>query len=94
MPPNEAEDYFDQLKSDQENSNKLLADYFAASDKLFLCEEKLAENLAHQLKPFEAVYKKVQKHTAFRASMFSLFLNPSDNCELELFKYERDYENY
>ena len=90
----EPEDFFETLESDQQKSNELLAKFFLHSDRLFEAEEKLAENLSHQLKPFEAVYQRVQKHTAFRSAMFSLFLDPSDNEQLELFKYERDYENY
>jgi len=90
----EPEDFFETLDSDQEESNKLLAKFFLHSDRLFAAEEKLAENLSHQLKPFEAVYKRVQKHTQFRSAMFSLFLDPNDDCQLELFKYERDYENF
>ena len=85
---------FKVAKAIKDYSNKLLAKFFLHSDRLFEAEEKLAENLSHQLKPFEAVFKRVQKHTAFRSAMFSLFLDPSDNEQLELFKYERDYENY
>ena len=54
----EPEDFFETLESDQQKSNELLAKFFLHSDRLFEAEEKLAENLSHQLKPFEAVYKR------------------------------------
>ena len=92
MPPHDEEtDDFESLEDDNEES--LLKNYHDCSQKLFDAELQLAEHLAHKLKPYEAVYKRVQKHTSFRSAMFSLFLDPNDDCQLELFKYERDYED-
>ena len=95
MPPSKSkkktEDTFSE--AEEHKANRLLKEFHQRSQHLSEIEFDLAEQMKSMLEVFRSFFEETHKHTAFRAAIYSLFLDPSDTEVLEVYKYEHEYEN-
>ena len=87
--PDESEEFYDSLKSDQEKLLDLIDKYHQKSEELYEIELELAPTFLKSVEPMRSIYERTHKHTAFRSAICSIFADPED---IDLIKYERDHE--
>ncbi len=71
--------------------NEFIADYLDRSSDLFELEDKLAAIVMEHIEPLEEIFRRTQKHTEFRAAIFSMFAHTDDDFEIR--QYERNNED-
>ena len=67
-----------------------IEDFNKKSDALFDAEIKLAETYQELTLPLKEPFRRIQKHTEFRSSLYSLF---ADEQDYEILQYEKLVEN-
>ena len=81
MPPTKTE-----ASSLVKKLDAAIEDFNKKSDALFDAELKLAETYQELTLPMKEPFRRIQKHTEFRSSLYSLF---ADEHDYEILQYEK-----
>ena len=80
-----------EMKDATTTINRLIQLHQDQSDALHETEIELATTFETLAAPLKQVFSNTQKHTQFRASLFTLFAD--EPIDFELLHYERDHED-